>query len=75
MGKKRKQPSFPLPAGVKIVVPQPKHFAAKREAIRRDIERFGEENILIDPKDCKGKIVENVKMDTNLYRDQCVESK
>ena len=67
--------SYPLEAGRKVIIPQHGSKAANLEAKRRDEATYGKENTLLDPKDCTGTIVKNVKHGTKKFRDECHELK
>ena len=64
-------PKHPLPKTVKIIIPQHGSKAANLEVKRRDEMTYGKENTLLDPKDCTGTIVKNVKHGPKKIRDEC----
>ena len=71
--KKNKKTGFKLKPNQKIIAPQPTSKAAKAEALRRDVVRFGEGLVLQKPEDCEGTIIPNVILGPKLFRDICEE--
>jgi hypothetical protein len=67
------KPVHPVAFGTKIIVPQTGSKQANAEQVRRDEPYYGKDNILLDPNDCKGKIVKNVKHGPKRFRDECHE--
>jgi len=65
--------AYPLEYKTKVIAPQPKSKAAKKEALIRDQRRFGSENVLEKPEDCEGTIEKNVHLGYKLDRDLCKE--
>ena len=68
---KKQKTGFKLKPNQKIIAPQPTSKAAKAEALRRDVIRFGEGLVLQKPEDCEGTIIPNVTLGPKLIRDIC----
>lgn len=65
--------THPLPFGTKVIAPQGGKPASVKEALRRDIVKFGDGNVLEKPEDCSGTIEKGVLLGKKLTRDLCRE--
>jgi hypothetical protein len=69
----KRPPTHPLPHGIKVLVPQHGSKNANAGQIRKDKQYYGEDSVLLDPKDCTGTIVKNVQHGPKRFRDECHE--
>ena len=62
----------PLPPGKKVIAPQSKRLATRKQQHKRDQEKFGAPNVLEKPEDCHG-VIERNQVVEGVVRDLCVE--
>ena len=70
---KKQKTRLKLKTNQKFIAAQPTSKAAKAEALRRDVARWGEDLVLQKPEDCEGTIIPNVTLGPKLVRDICEE--
>ena len=68
---KKQKTILKLKPNQKVIAAQPTSKAAKAEALRRDVLRWGEDLVLEKPEDCEGTIIPNVTFAPKLIRDIC----
>ena len=66
---KKQKTILKLKPNQQVIAAQPTSKAAKAEALRRDVLRWGEDLVLEKPEDCEGTIIPSVTFAPKLIRD------
>ena len=62
-----------VPEGAKVIAPEGKDERRTEQNLKRDIARFGAENVIANEEDCEGRVEKKRKIDGRMVRDLCYD--